>query len=453
MNTYHEYLIQTETLKPNSRILNWTQTDRDEMYVFLCIAMAMNHVRKHRMKDYWEKDALFCTPAFGKLMTYDRFLLLLKHLHFYDKRTERPDDKFQKIKLIFDDMREKFTSKFKPFQDLCIDESLVLWRGRLAFRQYMPQKRHRFGFKIFEICDVDSGYILDFMLYTGAATDIQFDPDLKFSGSVVKTLMTPYLGKGHNLFVDSWYTSPKLFEFLHENNTGACGTVRPNRKHMPELPPIRRGEVVFSHKNNIMCIKWSDKRVVHVLTSIHTDKMVDTGKIDRVTKNSIMKPEAVLEYTNKVRLIDKADMMMATVNSLRKSTTWYKKLFFHILDMALLNSYYMFLVKTGKKPPFLDFSKSVIRQLLMKCSKPKHTSRPGRKPSAVSNPRRLIERHFPSPVPTSHTGTKARRRCHVCAHTVRHDRKRQTTRWMCSECDVGLCLPECFRVYHTRATF
>lgn len=69
---------------------------------------------------------------------------------------------------------------------MCSDESLMLWRGRLSFRQYMPQKRQKFGSKIFIICDVESGYILDFILYTGANTLLQYDGELKFSGSVIK---------------------------------------------------------------------------------------------------------------------------------------------------------------------------------------------------------------------------------------------------------------------------
>ena len=41
--------------------------------------------------------------------------------------------------------------------------------------------------------------------------------------------------------------------------------------------------------------------------------------IDSVTANIIKKLHSILEYTHNVRLIVKADMMLATVNSLRKS--------------------------------------------------------------------------------------------------------------------------------------
>lgn len=452
-NSYNDFLMQTKTFPLYSRIRKWVPTNIDEMYVFLGMVMAMAHVKKNRMKDYWAKDSLFSTPGFTQFMTYDRFLLMLKHLHFCDNRSQMEGDKLAKIRIVLEDIREKFSSKFKPFRDLCIDESLVLWRGRLSFRQFMPLKRHRFGMKLFTLCDVESGYILDFILYTGGGTDLNFDSELGYSGSVVKTMMMPYLDKGHNLYMDSWYASPTLFHFLHGHQTGACGTVQARRKKMPTFPNVRRGEMMSLHNNGVMCIKWRDKRVVHILTSIHADEMVNTGKRNHATGDLIQKPAAVVEYTHKARSVDMVDTMISNVDCMRKSQKWYKKLFFHILDMTVLNSYYMFLVRTGNKPPFADFSKAIIRQIIVRFSHHTYNRRPGRSPNVLSNPTRLVARHFPSEVPASNGSSKPRRRCHVCAHSVRRNRKRQTTHWMCSECGVGLCLPECFREYHTLANF
>lgn len=47
-------------------------------------------------------------------------------------------------------MNVNFTKYFTPFQKLVIDESLVLFRGRLLFRQYIKSKAHRFGIKLFD---------------------------------------------------------------------------------------------------------------------------------------------------------------------------------------------------------------------------------------------------------------------------------------------------------------
>lgn len=42
----------------------------------------------------------------------------------------------------------------------------------------------------------------------------------------IANIFNDYLGKGHRMFVDNWYTSPALLDFLHKRKTNACGTVK-----------------------------------------------------------------------------------------------------------------------------------------------------------------------------------------------------------------------------------
>ena len=72
--------------------------------------------------------------------------------------------------------------------------------------------------------------------------------------------MKSYLGKGHIVYMDNWYTSPELFELLYNNNTGACGTVKVNRKNMPVFAKkMKKGEVEFQHTDKLLAVKWHDK--------------------------------------------------------------------------------------------------------------------------------------------------------------------------------------------------
>lgn len=81
----------------------------------------------------------------------------------------------------------------------------MLWKGRLSFKQYLPNKRKRFGIKAFILCDCHTGIILDFIVYTGKGTDIDEDSsdDSGVSAKIVKTLMRPYLNVGHVLYTDN----------------------------------------------------------------------------------------------------------------------------------------------------------------------------------------------------------------------------------------------------------
>lgn len=136
-------------------------------------------------------------------MSRNRFRDLMRCLHFCNN--ENPsNDRMRKIKNPLLHCRNKFKNCITPYQNLCIDESLLLWKGRLSFKQYIPSKRNRFGIKMFVLCDCTTGVVLDFIVYTGTTTDIELSKEIGISGSIVKTLLKPYIGKGHTLYVDNW---------------------------------------------------------------------------------------------------------------------------------------------------------------------------------------------------------------------------------------------------------
>ena len=51
-------------------------------------------------------------------------------------------------------------------KNISMDESLVLFKGRLNFKQYITSKIARFGIKLYQLCTF-SGILLDFMEYHG----------------------------------------------------------------------------------------------------------------------------------------------------------------------------------------------------------------------------------------------------------------------------------------------
>ncbi|KAL1268456.1 hypothetical protein QQF64_033819 [Cirrhinus molitorella] len=107
------------------------------------------------------------------------------------------------------------------------------WKGRLAFRQFIPSKSNRFGVTFFVLYDVLTGYVLDMIIYSGSTSDIQHYQGLRISGSVVMTLLATYLRKGHVLYIDNWYSSPTLFQHLLSLGTGACASRQERDANIP----------------------------------------------------------------------------------------------------------------------------------------------------------------------------------------------------------------------------
>ena len=60
---------------------------------------------------------------------------------------------------------------YEPGENLCIDESIIGFRGRAPFRVFMPAKPKKFGLKVWVLSDPRTNYIWNIKLYTGKPDD------------------------------------------------------------------------------------------------------------------------------------------------------------------------------------------------------------------------------------------------------------------------------------------
>ena len=60
----------------------------------------------------------------------------------------------------------------------------------------MPQKPCKFGVKVWILAEAKTGYVLDFQIYTGAASPGDENSSKGLAYQVVMNLMEPYQGKG-----------------------------------------------------------------------------------------------------------------------------------------------------------------------------------------------------------------------------------------------------------------
>lgn len=142
---------------------------------------------------------------------------------------------------------------------------------------------------------------------------------------------------------------------------------------------------------------------------------------------------------------NKCDMLLSSVKCVRKTTKWYKKIYFHLVDLCLMNSYSAYKTVSGDYIPIANFQLELIRQLLHKYGTCNQSPNRGRK-NMIEDPIRLTARHFPFDVPKNKMNKASRRKCIVCTK----NKKRKDTLYMCRECDVGLCVTPCFGIYHTK---
>ena len=63
-------------------------------------------------------------------------------------------------------IKDRYGKVYSPGKSLSMDENLVLFKGRLSFKQYISSKRARIGIKLYQLCTC-SGILLDFIVYHG----------------------------------------------------------------------------------------------------------------------------------------------------------------------------------------------------------------------------------------------------------------------------------------------
>ena len=94
-------------------------------------------------------------------------------------------------------------------------------------------KPTQWGFKFWVIAD-STGYTTNFNLYCGKQrTDLSLISGHGLSYDVVKELLPAYHHQGYYIFLDNFYTSPTLVDYLGVG-IRATGTLRTNRKNVPK---------------------------------------------------------------------------------------------------------------------------------------------------------------------------------------------------------------------------
>ena len=165
-----QYIADHMPLPPHSPVNDWKPTTPDEIRCFLGFCILMGIIYKPHLNMYWSSDDLYQTRIFGETMTPDRCLLLLRFLHFAnnnDLNPKDPDrDHLGKIRPLINLVRAHCSVVYSPGKDLCGDESLLLFKGRLAFKQFIHTKRARFGIKLYQLY-TSHGILLDFLVYYG----------------------------------------------------------------------------------------------------------------------------------------------------------------------------------------------------------------------------------------------------------------------------------------------
>ena len=153
-NLYAQQYSSANTDLPEySRHRKWVDVTIPEIEKFIALYLLTGISQKPKIGQYCSTNLIIRTSFFNEVTARNCFQSILEFLHFNDNSGYQPNDpqkdRLHKIRPVVEDLVNKFKTVYKPEKHVSIDEELLLWKGCLGFKQYIPNKRAGFGIKMF----------------------------------------------------------------------------------------------------------------------------------------------------------------------------------------------------------------------------------------------------------------------------------------------------------------
>lgn len=99
-------------------------------------------------------------------------------------------------------------------------------------------------------------------------------------------------------------------------------------------------------------MQWKDNKVVTVASTFVGElEKRTTKRFDKKEKKCIevSRPNIIEVYNSHMGGVDQIDSMIARYRIIMRSKKWYIKIFYHLLDLTVVNSWLIYIKVTGKK--------------------------------------------------------------------------------------------------------
>ncbi|XP_043486379.1 uncharacterized protein LOC122513913 [Polistes fuscatus] len=193
----------------------WHNVTNAEFWAFVAVIVNMGTITATNMKEYWSTDTTSYIPFFPITFSRERFtqIFWMLHAEIVSAQSSNTRTRLQLINGHLDYINSRLLDYFIPGKEICVDESVVKFKGRVSLITYNPNKPIKWSIRIYTLADSVTGYICGILAYYGSlTTQTLIRPDLPVSTRILLHLYTMLVNKvsgtqGHHMFTDRYYTS------------------------------------------------------------------------------------------------------------------------------------------------------------------------------------------------------------------------------------------------------
>ena len=226
-----------------------------------------------------------------------------------------------------------------------------------------------------------------------------------------------------------------------------------NRVDLPDTVRARsfslqQGEHMAFRSGQLLVVAWrakGKKTAITMITSASSARMVEVPAKHRT--EVILKPACVDDYNQSMNGVDRSDQYTVSYPFIRRTRKWWRKLFFYLVEVSVVNSYILYKQVTRDSLSHLDFRRRLLESLAEE-----YMQREELRHASVGRPRTR-------PVPTRldkklHllAQRQGRRDCVVCSD---RSGSRHNSQFYCKTCPDKPALhpTTCFERFHTMQTY
>lgn len=360
-NQYAKYSLEKE---PNLKSLkHWYDVTLDEMKKFWSILINMGLSQRNRYKDFWSTHPVLSFPFFDRVMPLRRFESILSMFSLRNPYKIPSDlDPVMEVGILLRSFNSSFKHYFLPDQELRLDDSLISKQNRDIIK-YRPKKylSSQGGIVKFEICDASSEYII----YVGLRrfrSGIKGRP--KLSKNVVFELLNEadLTGKGYHLFIRKAYMDLGLSQKLLTVNTFMTGPIdKTQHKYFPSAfirNQIKLETTLYARSGDHLLIKYNNQKPVCMTTGGRAENQ---STVNAKCQQRV-KPLIVRRYLKHMSGKDKSSLHVTCTIAMN---SYWKKIAFNLIDLAIFNSYILFKLQKDVKSTYSrqTFLEEIVRQL------------------------------------------------------------------------------------------